>query len=120
MDLNTQINHDATLIERSLFIEKTRKLDTDVDGEKNIQASSLNTKKSSIKNDLSTIAFLICVYFLQGVPLGLASAIPMILAERKVSYQAQGTFSFALYPFSVKLLWAPIVDSMYDIILTKV
>lgn len=50
---------------------------------------------------------------LQGVPLGLASSIPIILASRKASYSDQGTFSFAFYPFSVKLLWAPIVDSVY-------
>jgi hypothetical protein len=30
-----------------------------------------------------------------------------------VSYANQGTFSFAFWPFSFKLLWAPIVDSVY-------
>jgi PAT family acetyl-CoA transporter-like MFS transporter 1 len=29
-----------------------------------------------------------------------------------VSYSDQGTFSFALWPFSIRLLWAPIVDSL--------
>lgn len=40
-------------------------------------------------------------------------AIPFILGTRKVSYADQGTFSFAFWPFSIKLLWAPIIDSLY-------
>ena len=31
-----------------------------------------------------------------------------------MSYADQGTFSFAFWPFSLKLLWAPIVDSIYS------
>jgi hypothetical protein len=53
------------------------------------------------------------MYFLQGIPLGLAGAIPLILGARKVGFSVQGTFSFAFWPFSIKLLWAPIVDSLY-------
>ena len=45
---------------------------------------------------------------LQGIPLGLAAAIPLILTNRNVSYKQQAEFSFAFWPFSVKLLWAPI------------
>ena len=44
----------------------------------------------------------------QGIPLGLAAAIPLILTNRNVSYKQQGEFSFAFWPFSVKLLWAPL------------
>ena len=51
--------------------------------------------------------------FLQGIPLGLAAAIPLILTNRHVSYKQQAEFSFAYWPFSIKLLWAPIVDSCY-------
>ena len=49
----------------------------------------------------------------QGIPLGLAAAIPLILTNRQVSYKEQAGFSFAYWPFSLKLLWAPIVDSLY-------
>ncbi|KAF6033593.1 SLC33A1 [Bugula neritina] len=38
---------------------------------------------------------------------------PMILQARKADYGTQAFFSFAFWPFSVKLLWAPIVDSVY-------
>ena len=48
---------------------------------------------------------------LQGIPLGLAAAIPLILTNRNVSYKQQAEFSFAFWPFSVKLLWAPIGET---------
>jgi hypothetical protein len=73
-----------------------------------VVASNTNleqTKHGSIRKDLSTISFLMYMYFLQGIVLGLASAVPLILGSRKVSYSAQGTFSFANWPFSMKLLW---------------
>ena len=38
---------------------------------------------------------------------------PLILGSRKVSYADQGAFSFAFYPMSLKLLWAPLIDSLY-------
>lgn len=71
------------------------------------------TKFSGIRKDMKTIIFLIYLYFLQGIPLGLAASIPYILSARKMSYGDQGTFSFALWPFSFKLLWAPIVDWVF-------
>jgi hypothetical protein len=45
------------------------------------------------------------LYFLQGIVLGLAHVVPLILGERKVGYAEQGTFSFSHWPFSIKLLW---------------
>ena len=63
--------------------------------------------------DGKNIAVLLFLYVLQGIPLGLAAAVPLILTNRHVSYRQQAEFSFAYWPFSVKLLWAPIVDSMY-------
>ena len=37
----------------------------------------------------------------------------LILGSRRASYSEQGTFSFAFYPLALKLLWAPIVDSLF-------
>ncbi|RWS05813.1 hypothetical protein B4U80_01938, partial [Leptotrombidium deliense] len=37
----------------------------------------------------------------------------MIFASNNVSYDKQAIFSFACYPYAIKLLWAPIVDSIY-------
>uniref|UniRef100_A0A1I7ZL47 MFS general substrate transporter n=1 Tax=Steinernema glaseri TaxID=37863 RepID=A0A1I7ZL47_9BILA len=69
--------------------------------------------RKNLKGDFSSICLLLFLYLLQGIPLGLIAAIPLILQDRHVSYQDQAIFSFAYWPFSLKLLWAPIVDSVY-------
>ncbi|KAH9508685.1 hypothetical protein Btru_049637 [Bulinus truncatus] len=63
--------------------------------------------------DLNSIMLLMFLYLLQGIPLGLAGSIPMLLQSRKVSYTDQALFSLVYWPFSIKLLWAPLVDSLY-------
>lgn len=66
------------------------------------------------KEDRKAFVVLIILYLLQGVPVGLAfGSIPFIL-KSKVSYSQVGIFSFAAYPYSLKLLWSPIVDAMYS------
>ena len=69
--------------------------------------------RGGIKGDEKNIAVLLFLYVLQGIPLGLAAAVPLILTNRNVSYKQQAEFSFAYWPFSIKLLWAPIVDSVF-------
>ncbi|XP_064459593.1 acetyl-coenzyme A transporter 1-like isoform X2 [Ornithodoros turicata] len=66
-----------------------------------------------VKDEWRSILLLVLLYVLQGIPLGLAAAVPLMLQNRKVSYKDQALFSFVTWPFSVKLLWAPIVDSIY-------
>ncbi|KAL5015197.1 hypothetical protein ScPMuIL_009467 [Solemya velum] len=66
-----------------------------------------------LKGDLGNISLLMFLYVLQGIPLGLGGSIPMLLSSRKVSYKDQALFSFVFWPFSIKLLWAPLVDSIY-------
>ena len=70
-------------------------------------------KPQGIAGDGRNIAILLFLYILQGIPLGLGAAIPLILTNRQVSYKQQAEFSFAYWPFSIKLLWAPIVDSIF-------
>jgi hypothetical protein len=53
-------------------------------------------------------------FYFQGIPLGLIASIPMLLVKSEASYKEQAKFSFAYWPFSLKLLWAPIVDSIYS------
>ncbi len=62
--------------------------------------------------DRYNIALLLLLYVLQGIPMGLSSSIPLILSSR-VTFQQQALFSLVAFPFSFKLLWAPIVDSLY-------
>ena len=78
-------------------------------------SNSDNTEFNSqnVQKDLHNIIFLTFLYLLQGVPLGLSASLPFILSSRKASYADQGMFSLTHWPFSMKLLWAPIVDSIF-------
>ncbi|CAG8561662.1 2804_t:CDS:10 [Ambispora leptoticha] len=68
----------------------------------------LNTK------DTWNVTLLVILYLLQGVPVGLAfGSIPFLL-KSKVSYSELGIFSLATYPYSLKLLWSPIVDATFS------
>ncbi|PWY92844.1 acetyl coenzyme a transporter [Aspergillus heteromorphus CBS 117.55] len=58
---------------------------------------------------------LLCVlYFLQGIPMGLATGSVPFLLKPYLSYGQIGVFSLASYPYSLKLLWSPIVDAMWS------
>uniref|UniRef100_T1DP37 Acetyl-coenzyme A transporter 1 n=1 Tax=Crotalus horridus TaxID=35024 RepID=T1DP37_CROHD len=63
--------------------------------------------------EFGNILLLLFLYVLQGIPLGLAGSIPLILQSKNVSYKDQAFFSFVFWPFSLKLLWAPLVDAVY-------
>ncbi|ESO06889.1 hypothetical protein HELRODRAFT_77129 [Helobdella robusta] len=78
-----------------------------------ISSNSSSKEHPPVSNDYGKICLLIFLYVLQGVPLGIGSSIPYLLQARKVSYTDQALFSFIYWPFSLKLLWAPIVDSLY-------
>ncbi|KAA3676441.1 MFS transporter, PAT family, solute carrier family 33 (acetyl-CoA transporter), member 1 [Paragonimus westermani] len=69
-----------------------------------------------IQNDFWSICLLLILYLLQGIPLGLTAAVPLILQADSTTpdYQKQATFSLALWPFSLKILWAPLVDAIYS------
>ena len=77
-------------------------------------SDSKDTKRDKISKDKWSIALLLLLYTLQGIPLGLAASIPMVLQAKKVGYRQQALFSLVSWPFSVKLLWAPLVDSFYS------
>jgi PAT family acetyl-CoA transporter-like MFS transporter 1 len=97
-------NKFANLMETTGLVKAN---DTKAEFEKDVKV------KSSIRKDLGTIVFLIFLYFLQAIPLGLNRSISLILGSRSVTYGAQGTFSFVSWPFSLKIFWAPIVDTLF-------
>lgn len=66
------------------------------------------------RSDKRSVLLLTFLYVLQGIPLGLAGGMPFILTEKKASYHVQATFSMVTWPFSIKILWAPIVDAIYS------
>ncbi|KAK4049362.1 hypothetical protein OIO90_005491 [Microbotryomycetes sp. JL221] len=64
--------------------------------------------------DKKALVLLIALYLLQGVPVGLAfGSIPFLLRS-KLSYSQIGIFTLCTYPYSLKLLWSPIVDSIFS------
>ncbi|XP_017275471.1 acetyl-coenzyme A transporter 1 [Kryptolebias marmoratus] len=69
--------------------------------------------RPGIHGELGNVLLLLFLYVLQGIPLGLAGSIPLILQSKSVSYKDQAFFSFVFWPFSLKLLWAPLVDALY-------
>lgn len=76
-----------------------------------------NQKKSSFL-DILNFSLLAFLYMFQGIPFGLAfGTIPFLLKSASHSYGATyteiGIFSFASYPYTFKLLWSPLVDSLF-------
>uniref|UniRef100_A0A667ZDH2 Acetyl-coenzyme A transporter 1 n=1 Tax=Myripristis murdjan TaxID=586833 RepID=A0A667ZDH2_9TELE len=69
--------------------------------------------RPGIHGELGNVLLLLFLYVLQGIPLGLAGSIPLIMQSKNVSYKDQAFFSFVFWPFSLKLLWAPLVDALY-------
>jgi hypothetical protein len=67
------------------------------------------------ERDRRNFLLLVLLYFLQGVPMGLAGgSVPFLLKSYHVSYAQMGVFSLASYPYSLKLLWSPIVDAVWS------
>ena len=82
------------------------------------QKSSRKKKEDSPKNldltgDRLNICLLLLLYTLQGVPMGLSSTVAFSLTEKGASFADQGVFSLASWPFSLKILWAPMIDALY-------
>ena len=71
-------------------------------------------RSRSLYKDRWNLAILLLLYTLQGIPIGLSGSVPMVLQAKKIGYRQQAFFSFVTWPFSVKLLWAPLVDSFYS------
>ncbi|KAL2161250.1 hypothetical protein VTH06DRAFT_8470 [Thermothelomyces fergusii] len=66
------------------------------------------------KRDQRNFGLLVLLYFLQGVPLGLATGSVPFLLKNHLSYSEIGVFSLASYPYSLKLFWSPIVDAVWS------
>ncbi|KAG2044232.1 acetyl-coenzyme A transporter 1-domain-containing protein [Suillus americanus] len=82
------------------------------DGDAHSSAGGAKTTAMSSR-DKKAMTLLIILYLIQGVPLGLAlGSVPFILREH-LSYSQLGVFALSNYPYSLKLLWSPIVDSTF-------
>jgi hypothetical protein len=74
-------------------------------------------EKTNLSKDLGNIILLIILYLIQGIPVGLVlGSIPYLLKampNSSLTYGDIGIFTITAYPYSLKLLWSPFVDSIY-------
>eukprot|EP00928_Gymnodinium_smaydae_P054383 TRINITY_DN38167_c0_g1_i1.p1 TRINITY_DN38167_c0_g1~~TRINITY_DN38167_c0_g1_i1.p1 ORF type:complete len:445 (+),score=31.24 TRINITY_DN38167_c0_g1_i1:63-1397(+) len=68
---------------------------------------------ANLSGEYGNIMLLLVLYTLQGIPMGLGRVIPMILKERGASFSEVGMYSLQSWPFSLKLFWAPLVDTLF-------
>jgi MFS transporter, PAT family, solute carrier family 33 (acetyl-CoA transportor), member 1 len=104
----TDLNDNENL--RTSFKSLTVSHPTDADKDKEL---SKEERRKLRNKDIPNILLILFLYVIQGIPIGMTISIPLILSSRDVSYTEQGIFSFALWPISMRILWAPIVDSIY-------
>jgi PAT family acetyl-CoA transporter-like MFS transporter 1 len=66
------------------------------------------------RDDQRNFLLLVLLYFLQGIPMGLATGSVPFLLKSHMSYAEIGVFTLASYPYSLKLLWSPFVDAVWS------
>eukprot|EP00929_Paragymnodinium_shiwhaense_P030550 TRINITY_DN17291_c0_g1_i1.p1 TRINITY_DN17291_c0_g1~~TRINITY_DN17291_c0_g1_i1.p1 ORF type:complete len:470 (+),score=99.72 TRINITY_DN17291_c0_g1_i1:72-1481(+) len=80
----------------------------------NKPSEAADMPEPSLTGEYGNIVLLNLLYTLQGVPMGLFGYVNMeVKSLFPGSFSEQGTFALAAWPFSLKLLWAPLVDSVY-------
>ncbi|KAG8692539.1 hypothetical protein FRC11_003551, partial [Ceratobasidium sp. 423] len=102
-------------VSMSLLGESERQAATEgleLDHDHHDEEKKLKAPMSS--KDKSAMALLITLYLIQGIPIGLAFGSVPFLLKSKLSYSQLGVFSLATYPYSLKLFWSPIVDSVFS------
>ncbi|CAF3682915.1 unnamed protein product [Rotaria socialis] len=66
-----------------------------------------------IRAPIISILVTLVLYILQGVVLGLSTSIPIFLTTAGAKWREQSIYNFVHYPFSCKIIWAPIIDVFY-------
>ena len=92
---------------------KTKKYDANTTNGRKQTPSKPKREKLDLTGDRLNICLLLLLYTLQGVPMGLSSTVAFSLTEKGASFGDQGVFSLASWPFSLKILWAPMIDALY-------
>ncbi|KAK5583252.1 hypothetical protein RB653_004843 [Dictyostelium firmibasis] len=69
--------------------------------------------KRHFGDELNNIVWLVLLYLIQGIPIGLSFGTIPFLLHKHATYTQIGIFTISTYPYSLKLLWSPIVDSYF-------
>uniref|UniRef100_A0AC35U904 CULLIN_2 domain-containing protein n=1 Tax=Rhabditophanes sp. KR3021 TaxID=114890 RepID=A0AC35U904_9BILA len=104
------LKHRHRITHTKLFSEVCEKLNGKIQAISD--TDSIPQVTCSVVEDRADITSL-CLLFFQGIPIGIMGCIPLLLSERNASFMDQSFFSISNYPFSAKLLWAPVVDSLW-------
>ena len=91
------------------FVQRIRKRPHPMDSSHQVVSNGHRT----VEDDRFSIGLLLVLYTLQGIPMGICSSLPVILKERGIGFEDLALLSIASIPFSLKLLWAPIVDCKF-------
>ncbi|KAF8313706.1 MFS general substrate transporter [Clavulina sp. PMI_390] len=121
MQLSSKASSQGSALEKTTLPTSRRHANGSfsIQTENNEKTPAYADKRETPSKGLSTrdqqaMALLIVLYFIQGIPIGLAfGSIPFLLKSR-LSYSQIGIFSLSTYPYSLKLFWSPIVDSVYS------
>ena len=110
IDSRTSASQTADLMSREDFT-----LDNEPPPTSNLDTGFFELPRQDRRNFL----LLVSLYFLQGIPIGLAMGSVPIILKRHLSYSQVGVFSLAAYPYSLKLLWSPVVDAVWSPVLGR-
>jgi len=110
IEMRRKLNHDSSNLAENLISRDTFTLDEPV------PEPVLNNHGffELPRQDQRNFGLLVLLYFLQGIPMGLAMGSVPFLLKNHMSYGEIGIFSLAGYPYSLKLLWSPIVDAVWS------
>jgi len=71
-------------------------------------------EQPDLRGDYLNVVLLLLLYFMQGIPMGLSMTLDLMLQEGgRLPFEEQGIYSAVSWPYSLKMLWAPIVDSFF-------
>ena len=111
LDIDDETNHISMAAQTAALLER-ESFTLDDDHSKVKEASGSFSELSP--QDRRNFLLLVLLYFLQGVPMGLAMGSVPFLLKSHLSYGEIGVFTLASYPYSMKLLWSPIVDAIWS------
>lgn len=108
-------NVDADNVADNYMARETFSLDNEPPQKGKEHASNNNVGFFDLPpQDRRSFLLLVMLYFLQGIPMGLAMGSVPFLLKNHLSYGEIGVFSLASYPYSLKLLWSPFVDAVWS------